>query len=87
MRNGNSAADAEIAAADVLAITRGIIDAAGDRGESDPAALSQRVQQALFGSSARLRLRRHGRGNAPIDSPNLSIESEQSNFRYEMDFL
>ena len=42
-------ADPEIAAADVLAITRGMIDAAGDRGEIDPRALSQRVQQALFG--------------------------------------
>lgn len=41
--------DAEIAAADVLAIVRGMVDAAGERGETDPLPLERRVARAVFG--------------------------------------
>jgi AcrR family transcriptional regulator len=36
-------------AQDLLAITHGMIDAAGERGETDPADLRRRVAQALYG--------------------------------------
>lgn len=41
--------DIEIAADDVGAIIRAIVDAAGERGEADRAALEQRVGRAIFG--------------------------------------
>ncbi|ATB37161.1 TetR family transcriptional regulator [Cystobacter fuscus] len=37
------------AAEDLLAIVKGLVDAAGDRGESDDAALLSRVHRAVFG--------------------------------------
>jgi AcrR family transcriptional regulator len=39
----------EHTAADVLAIVKGMVDAAGQRGETDPAALRARVERAVFG--------------------------------------
>lgn len=51
------AGDTELAAWDVLAIVKGIVDAAGERGETDAPRLEQRVMRAVFGyldqSSAR----------------------------------
>lgn len=41
--------DPEIAAADVLAMVRGMIDAAGERGEADREGLERRVGRAVFG--------------------------------------
>lgn len=41
--------DAAVAAADVLAIVKGMIDAAGERGELDAAGLRQRVARAVLG--------------------------------------
>jgi AcrR family transcriptional regulator len=41
--------DREVAAQDVMAITKGIVDAAGSQGEMDRAALAMRVQRAVFG--------------------------------------
>ncbi|MGA7806842.1 TetR/AcrR family transcriptional regulator [Bradyrhizobium sp.] len=41
--------DREIAAQDVMAIIRGIIDAAGVHGETDQRKLASRVQRAVFG--------------------------------------
>ncbi|MBI1262726.1 MAG: TetR family transcriptional regulator [Rhizobiales bacterium] len=41
--------DAETAARDVVALTRGMIDTAGLYGESDPASLTQRVTRAVTG--------------------------------------
>ena len=41
--------DAKIAAGDILAMVRGMIDAAGDRGEMDRYGLEQRVGRAVFG--------------------------------------
>lgn len=41
--------DREVAAADVLAIVRGMIDAAGERGELDHDDLERRVRRAVFG--------------------------------------
>jgi AcrR family transcriptional regulator len=41
--------DAEILAGDVLAIIRGMVDAAGQRGETDADRLEQRVIRAVFG--------------------------------------
>jgi len=38
-----------VVAADLLAIIKGIVDAAGQRGETDAAALSRRVRRAVFG--------------------------------------
>jgi AcrR family transcriptional regulator len=38
-----------VAAADVFAIVKGIVDAAGERGEIDPHALERRVGRAVFG--------------------------------------
>jgi AcrR family transcriptional regulator len=40
---------AEIAAADVFAIVKGMVDAAGERGETDPQPLEARVGRAVFG--------------------------------------
>jgi AcrR family transcriptional regulator len=45
----------EIAAADVIAITRGMVDAAGERGEHDMAHLEHRLKAAVFGYLARTR--------------------------------
>lgn len=42
-------ADPGIAAQDVLAIIKGMIDAAGERGERDEAGLGQRVRRAVIG--------------------------------------
>lgn len=42
-------ADFGIAAQDVLAIIKGMIDAAGERGERDQAALGERVRRAVMG--------------------------------------
>ncbi len=39
----------DVAAADVLAIVRGMIDAAGERGETDAASLTGRVRRAVVG--------------------------------------
>jgi AcrR family transcriptional regulator len=41
--------DRKIVARDLLAITRGMIDGAGECGETDTAALERRVARALFG--------------------------------------
>jgi AcrR family transcriptional regulator len=41
--------DAEIAAGDILAMVRGMIDAAGERGETDRNGLERRVGRAVFG--------------------------------------
>jgi AcrR family transcriptional regulator len=38
-----------VIALDVLAITRGLSDAAGERGETDPDNLEKRIRQAVFG--------------------------------------
>lgn len=43
----------EVAAFDVLAIVRGMVDAAGERQESDAAQLQQRVCRAVFGYLSR----------------------------------
>jgi hypothetical protein len=40
---------AELAAGDIVAMMRGIIDAAGERGERDLAGLGRRVRAAVFG--------------------------------------
>lgn len=42
-------ADVATATVDVMAIMRGILDAAGDRGEKEPAALVARVRRAVLG--------------------------------------
>jgi len=39
----------ELAAHDVLAIIKGMVDAAGERGELDPHPLEERVIRAVFG--------------------------------------
>ncbi|WP_263356306.1 TetR/AcrR family transcriptional regulator [Acidicapsa ligni] len=44
-----SAEEIDIAALDILAMARGIIDAAGDRGETDARGLEKRVGRAVFG--------------------------------------
>ena len=41
--------DSQLAAADLLALIRGMTDAAGERGERDPANLAQRINAAVFG--------------------------------------
>ncbi|HEX5345326.1 MAG TPA: TetR/AcrR family transcriptional regulator [Duganella sp.] len=41
--------DSERAAADLLAIIRGMTDAAGERGERDPGDLARRINAAVFG--------------------------------------
>jgi AcrR family transcriptional regulator len=41
--------DMDIAAADTLAIVRGMVDAAGERGEADSVALAARVLRAVLG--------------------------------------
>lgn len=46
-------AQPELAAADLLAIVRGMVDAAGERGETDLPALEHRLQAAVFGYLAR----------------------------------
>jgi AcrR family transcriptional regulator len=43
----------EVAAGDLLAITRGMVDAAGERGESDIDNLERRLRAAVFGYLAR----------------------------------
>jgi len=48
-RPGGGHATAELLALDAIAIVRGIVDAAGERGETDAAALRARVSRALFG--------------------------------------
>lgn len=42
-------ADLDAAGEDLIAITRALCDAAGERGERDPMALAARVERALFG--------------------------------------
>ncbi|WP_245412015.1 TetR/AcrR family transcriptional regulator [Methylocella silvestris] len=44
-----SPADPQQAAADMLAICKGMVDAAGQRGETDAASLEGRVARAIFG--------------------------------------
>jgi len=46
-RGGRS--DSQLAAADLLALIRGMTDAAGERGERDPANLAHRINAAVFG--------------------------------------
>jgi AcrR family transcriptional regulator len=41
--------DCELAARDLLAITKGMVDAAGERGDTDAGALERRVTRALHG--------------------------------------
>jgi AcrR family transcriptional regulator len=41
--------DIEVASADIIALTKGLIDAAGQRGEVDPEYLEARVRRAVFG--------------------------------------
>ncbi|MEJ1976156.1 MAG: TetR/AcrR family transcriptional regulator [Acetobacteraceae bacterium] len=41
--------DGDMAAADIFAIVKGMVDAAGERGECDSAALEKRVGRAVFG--------------------------------------
>ncbi|MTV41302.1 TetR/AcrR family transcriptional regulator [Duganella radicis] len=41
--------DSQLAAADLLALIRGMTDAAGERGEHDPANLAHRINAAVFG--------------------------------------
>jgi AcrR family transcriptional regulator len=41
--------DLRIVASDLLALARGLIDAAGERGETDAASLERRVEHAVFG--------------------------------------
>lgn len=41
--------DSQLAAADMLALIRGMTDAAGERGERDPANLARRINAAVFG--------------------------------------
>jgi len=41
--------DIEVASADIIALVKGLIDAAGQRGEVDPEYLEGRVQRAVFG--------------------------------------
>jgi AcrR family transcriptional regulator len=48
----------EVAAADLFAMTRGLVDAAGERGERDIVDLQMRVQAAVFGYLARTSKRR-----------------------------
>jgi AcrR family transcriptional regulator len=47
--------DIHIIAGDLLALVRGIVDAAGERGETDAPALESRVQRAAFGYLDRCR--------------------------------
>jgi AcrR family transcriptional regulator len=47
--DGHVAGDAEVAALDAFAIVKGMVDAAGERGETDPLELLRRVQRAVFG--------------------------------------
>jgi AcrR family transcriptional regulator len=47
--------DCQLVAADLLALARGLIDAAGERGEVDAAHLAARVQRAVFGYLDRCR--------------------------------
>jgi len=46
---GRMSGDVGVAAFDVLAIVKGIVDAAGERGETDPQHLEHRVCRAVFG--------------------------------------
>jgi AcrR family transcriptional regulator len=46
---GDGATPVELIALDAIAIVRAIIDAAGERGETDATALERRVTQAVFG--------------------------------------
>jgi len=48
--------DIDAIAGDLLALVRGIIDTAGERGETDAPALENRVQKAAFGYLDRCRL-------------------------------
>lgn len=41
--------DSQLAAADLLALIRGMTDAAGERGEREPASLARRINAAVFG--------------------------------------
>jgi AcrR family transcriptional regulator len=41
--------DIEVASADIIALVKGLIDAAGQRGEIDPEYLEGRVRRAVFG--------------------------------------
>jgi AcrR family transcriptional regulator len=49
-----SLAHPEVAAQDLFAMVRGIVDAAGERGERDTAYLEQRVHAAVFGYLAKV---------------------------------
>lgn len=48
-RPGGGTASAQLLALDAIAIVRGLVDAAGERGETDAVALQARVLRALFG--------------------------------------
>jgi AcrR family transcriptional regulator len=47
--DGHITRNAEVAALDVFAIVKGMVDAAGERGETDPLELKRRVKRAVFG--------------------------------------
>jgi AcrR family transcriptional regulator len=53
-RPDQSADDVEVLAYDILAITRGLTDSAGERGETDISDLERRVIRAIFGYLDRL---------------------------------
>lgn len=57
--------DPELAARDLVAITKGMIDAAGMRGETDPVSLSSRVRCAVFGYLDRMHELHPPRGAGP----------------------
>lgn len=54
----------EVAAGDVAAIIRGMVDAAGERGEDDVPALEHRLGAAVFGYLARVQASRPRPGTA-----------------------
>jgi hypothetical protein len=47
--DARTAADVEAAAFDVFAIVKGMVDAAGERGETNALRLERRVRRAVFG--------------------------------------
>ena len=47
--SGTDCLEVPVVAADILAIVKGIVDGAGERGETDPVALGARVKRAVFG--------------------------------------
>ncbi|MFM0738458.1 TetR/AcrR family transcriptional regulator [Paraburkholderia xenovorans] len=56
--------DADLVARDLLAIVRGMVDDAGERGEQDAAALEVRVMRAVDGYVAQSRRERDKKGGA-----------------------